>query len=208
MTVTAWWRIRRSISARPPVSLTATSHACGSPPPGASEPPTGSTSARGRELGVAGHEAAAVPAAGPLVELGRQRGDRLGVELAPEGPLLLELAATVEDQRRAADQRRQRADDRVQAALGEDDALQALLRGDRALEEGVLLVDQSREGALGERDERHLVGHLEEGEAALPGRLDERGGDLLVAEARAEAHPGQPVVGQAGDVLALAGRAW
>ena len=149
------------------------------------------------ELGMAGHEAAAVPAAGPLVELGRPARRPPRGRARAEGPLLLELAAAVEDERRAADQRRQRADDRVQASLGEDDALQALLGGDRALEEGVLLVDQSGEGALGERDERHLVGHLEEREAALPGGLDERGGDLLVAEARAEAHPGQPVVGQA-----------
>ena len=155
------------------------------------------------QLRVAGHEAPAVPAAGPVVELGRQRGDRVGVQLASEGPQLLELAAAVEDQRSAADERRQRADDRVQAALGEDDALQSLLRGDRPLQEGVLLVDQAGEGALGQGDERHLVGHLEEREAALARGLDERGGDLLVPEARAEADARQPVVGQSRDVLAL-----
>ena len=85
----------------------------------------------------------------------------------------------------SADERGQRADDRVEAALGEHDALQALLRGDRALQQRVLLVDQAGERLLGEGDERQLVGHLEEREVALARRLDQRLGHLVVREAGA-----------------------
>ena len=66
---------------------------------------------------MAGHEAAPVAAARALAHLLAQRRDDLGVELAAEGAHGLQLAAAVEDERGAADERRQRADDRVEAAL-------------------------------------------------------------------------------------------
>ncbi len=122
--------------------------------------------ARG-EVRVARDEALAVAPAGALAQLLAERLDDLLAELAAEGAQRLALAAAVEDERGAADERRQRPDDRVEAALGQDDPLQALLRGDRALQQRVLLVDEPRERLLGERDERQLVGHLEQREAAL-----------------------------------------
>ena len=60
----------------------------------------GSASARGGEVGMAGHEAAPVAAARALAQLLAQRGDDLGVELAAEGAHGLQLAAAVEDERR------------------------------------------------------------------------------------------------------------
>ena len=47
---------------------------------------------------------------------------------------------------------RHRLDTRQRAALGEHDPLEPLVRGERALEDGVVLVDQVREGLLGEGD--------------------------------------------------------
>ena len=66
-----------------------------------------------------------------------------------------------------------------------------------------MLVDEVREGLLGDGDERHLVGHLEEREAELVGGLDHRLGHRRVGEAGAEAEAGQPVAGEPRDVLAL-----
>ena len=91
----------------------------------------------------------------------------------------------------------------VQPALGEHDPLQPLVRRQRAPQHGVLLVDELRERLLGDRDERHLVGHLEEREAVLGGRLAQRLRDVLVPEPGAEPEPGQPVLGEPRDVGAL-----
>jgi hypothetical protein len=170
-------------------------------------PADGQREAARGELRVGGHEAAAVAATRALAQLLAERGHDVGIQLAPEGAQRLQVAAAVEDERRAADERRQRADDRLQAALGEHDPLQPLLRGDRALQQRVLLVDEARERVLGQRDERQLVGHLEEREVALARGLEQRLGDLLVREAGAEAEARQSMVGQRGDVLALALRA-
>jgi hypothetical protein len=75
---------------------------------------------------------------------------------------------------------------------------------DAALEHLVLLVHELREGLLRERYERELVWHLEHREAALAGLLHERGRQLLVVEARAEAKSRQMVPGQQAHELALA----
>ena len=61
--------------------------------------------------------------------------------------------------------------DPVEPLLGEHDPLEPLVRGERAAQDRVLLVDEVREGLLGERDERQLVGHLEQREVVLGGRL-------------------------------------
>ena len=104
-----------------------------------------------RQLGVRGDEAARLGAARALTQLGADGGQRVVGQLAPEDVQRLRLAAAVEDHDRAADQRRERRGDRVEAALGEHDPLQALLDGDRALQQRVLLVDQPRERLLGDR---------------------------------------------------------
>ena len=78
------------------------------------------------------------------------------------------------------------------------------MRGDAALEHGVLLVDEPGERLLREGDEGHLVGHLEDGEAAPGGRLEQRCRHLGVGEAGPHSEPGELVVGQPGDELALA----
>src|SRR5207244_1222972 len=67
----------------------------------------------------------------------------------------------------------------------------------------VALVDQLREGALGDRDEGQLVGHLEHRKGTLAGRGHERRGKPLVGEAGAEAEARDVVVGESLDQLAL-----
>ena len=62
-----------------------------------------------------------------------------------------------------------------QAALGEHQPLELGVHLDAALEHVELLVDELREGALGDRDERRLVRHLEKRQAA-PTRPPRRSG--------------------------------
>ena len=157
-----------------------------------------------RELGQRRGEALALALAGALAQLARQLGERLLAELVAEGPLHEQPAARVEDEHAAADHRRQRTDERVEAALGEDDPLEPLVRGERAAQHRVLLVDEPAEGALGDGDERRLVRHLEQRQVALGGGGDERLRDRVVAEAGAEAEPGELVVGEPRDERALA----
>jgi hypothetical protein len=156
-----------------------------------SAPATGSASERGARSGCDGTNPRA------SVRRARSRSS------APERVQRLRLAAAVEDDRRAADQRRQRGCDRVQPALAEHDALQALLHRDRSLQQRVLLVDQAGERLLGHRDERRVVRDLDQREVALGGGLNQRLGHLLVAEADAEAEAREAVVGQPRDVAAL-----
>ena len=62
-----------------------------------------------REAGAGRRELARVAAARALAQLLAELAHDLGVELAAEGALRLQLAAAVEDERRAADQRGERA---------------------------------------------------------------------------------------------------
>ena len=151
----------------------------------------------------AGRVAAAAAGLCALAQLLGERGDRRVAQRRAGGAPGQHLAAGVEDDRRAADQRRQRAGHAVEPALGEHDPLEPLVRGERALEDRVVLVDEVREGLLGDGDERHLVGHLEQREAELVGGLDHRLGHRRVGEARAEPEAGQPVAREPRDVLAL-----
>ena len=108
------------------------------------------------------------------------------------------LAARVEDERRCRRsatpaRRRRRRGPRSESTIRS----QPLVRGERALQHRVLLVDQVRERLLGDRDERHLVGHLEEREAALGGRLDAApSGTSACANPVPKPEAGEVVVGQ------------
>ena len=133
------------------------------------------------------------------------RADRVGGELAAEAAAGEPLAAAVEDRDGAADRGGDRRDDLLQAALFEDQPLEPALHGDAPLQHLVLLVDEAGEGLLGDRDERRRVGHLEEREVALLGLVDQRFRQLRVAEAGAEAEPGEVVVGEQADEGALLG---
>src|ERR1044071_7898697 len=95
------------------------------------------------------------------------RVDRFGRELATEAASSEALATTTEDRNSAADRRGNRCHDLLQAALFEDQALQSPLHGDATLQHLVLLIDQAREGLLGDRDEGRRVRHLEERKVAF-----------------------------------------
>ena len=183
-TVPPWCSARRSTSARPPESLTPATHACGARPRLGGD---GQHERAAGEVGMVGRERLGVARARAAAGLGADRRDLLVVERAAERAAGQRRAAAVEHERRPADQPGERADDPVHAALGEHDALQALLGGDRAAQQRVLLVDQPRERLLGDRDERQLVRDLEQREAALARRLDQRLGHVVVREAHAEA---------------------
>ena len=207
--VTAWCSVRRSNSVSAARSLAATSHACGSgsPPPAVA---LGAACARDRQREraavpvAAGSEAAARPAAGPLAQLRGERLDGRGLRRAVGRARGEQLPAAVEHHRRAADQRRERAGDAVEPALGEHDPLEALVRRQRPPQDRVLLVDQVAERLLGDGDERQLVRDLEQREPVLLGGRGERLGHRLVREPGAEAQAGQLVAGEPRDVLALA----
>ena len=208
-TVTAWWRMQAVDLGQAAGVLDGHEPRLPGTPPrsGASPAPTGSARPRGARSGWLGTKLLPSPRRARSRSSCAERLDDLVAELAAERAHRLALAAAVEDERGAADERRQRADDRVEAALGQDDPLQALLRGDRALQQRVLLVDEPRERLLGERDERQLVGHLEQREAALARGLQQRRGHRVVLEAGAEPDAREPVVGQRRDEVALGGRA-
>ena len=135
------------------------------------------------------------------------RADRVGGELAAEAAPGEALAAAVEDGDGAADRGGDRRRDLLQAALLQDQPLQPSLHGDAALQNLVLLVDEAGEGFLGDRDERRRVGDLEQREVPLLGLLDQRFRQFAVAEAGAEAEPGEVAVGEQADEGALLGGA-
>ena len=172
-TVTAWCRTRRSNSDRPPASLTATSQACGRPLPPALGGRDRQRERRGRRARLARARSRASRRGGraraarrPIASTAASASSRRKVVAGQR------LAAPVEDQRGAADQRGERRGDARRArARSSTIRCEALLRGDRALQHRVLLVDQARERLLGHRDERRVVGHLEEREVPLGGGL-------------------------------------
>ena len=112
-------------------------------------------------------------------------------------------ARGVLDDRHAADRRRDRSQDRLQPPSLDHQPFQTLVHLGGALQDRVLLVDQPREGSLRDRDERHLVGDLEHGHAALFGLVQERLRQSLVLEARAQPEPGHVALGQPGKEAAL-----
>jgi hypothetical protein len=72
-----------------------------------------------------------------------------------------------------------------------------------ALKSVVLLVDQLRERLLGDRDERHLVRDLEQRELQLLRLRDQRPRQAVVLEPRPQPHPGEAVLREQADELAL-----
>ena len=128
-TVAACWRSRRSKSPSAPASRTATSHACG--PPRA--PQHGQRQRAAGEVGVVGDERAA-----PGAPLAARRACDLSAHAPPRRPRPAgagalrgaDLAARVQHQRRAAYRAGQRANELVETALLEDQALEPLVDRD------------------------------------------------------------------------------
>ena len=123
-----------------------------------------------------------------------QVGDQLGAQAPAVGGLAEHHAVEVEEHRRAADEGRERGEDGLEALLFEHDLGELLVHGQAALEQGVLLVDDLRGHRLGDGDERHVVRHLEQGEAVLLGHADQGRRHLVEAEAGAEPEAGDVVV--------------
>jgi hypothetical protein len=102
-----------------------------------------------------------------------------------------ELApARVLNEGHAGDRGRGRGDDLVEAPALDHQPLELLVNARAAREHVVLLVDQPGGGALGDRDERHLIRNLEQRQVALLGGVEKRLRDPLVVESRAESEPG------------------
>jgi len=139
--------------------------------------------------------------------LAADRRRRFVVELAAEGAARQLLAMAVEHEHAAADSGGDRRGDLLEAALLEDEALEPALHRDPALQDLVLLVDEVGEGLLGQSDERHRVGDLEQREALLLGLVGQCLRQLGVIEAGAEPEPGEVVIGEAADEGALLGGA-
>ena len=175
--------------------------------PGLGRPATGRDHRMGerppRHRGVRRDEGVAV--AGVAERLFADAPDRVGRELAAEAAAGQALAAAVEDGDGAADGGGDRRGDFLQAAFLQDQPLEPALDGDAALQHLVLLVDQAREGFLGDRDERGRVGNLEEREIALFRLVDQRFRQFAVAEAGAQPEAGEVAVGEDADEGALLG---
>ena len=206
--MTAWCRVSRSKSLSGPPSLIATSHASGirSDRPSPEPPPSADDRQRQRSFGLVTDGRQERPRLAPacsIAQLGGQGGDRSRLDCTPERPLHERLSARVKHEHGRADQRRERGGQRLEAALGQHDPLEPLMRRDRAAQDRVLLVDELRERRLGDRDERHLVGNLEYRKVPFGRRLQQRRRNLLVAEPDPEPEPGQLVVSEPGHELAL-----
>jgi hypothetical protein len=149
-------------------------------------------------------ERARVTPTGALAHLRLQDTQSLRLERPAERPLSEQLAAPVEHQHRAADQRRECARERIEPSLGEHDPLEPLVRGDRPSQDGVLLVDELGERRLGDGDERNVVRDLEHGEVPLAGGLEQLGRNGGMGEPGAESQSRQLRIRQAPDELPLA----
>src|SRR5262245_30917544 len=150
-TVTACWRISRSKSPSPPVSLAATSHACGAPRP---RRETGSTSERPAMSGWSGANSELSTVRLPLPASSSLRR-RLG-DLAADGLRRERVAAARGHADRPPGGCRQRAHDLVEPALLEHEPLEPLVDRDPPLEHLVLLVHEPGERLLRQRDEGQL----------------------------------------------------
>ena len=131
-------------------------------------------------------------------DLGPKRLQGRGAGAALAGVAGELAAGGVVNDRRAADRGCDRAEDRLQPASLDHQPLQPLVHLGAALQHRVLLVDQGREGALGDRDERHLVGDLEQRHAPLVGLVHERLGQCACARTRCRAPARPPRARRAG----------
>ncbi len=134
----------------------------------------------------------------------------VGHELGRDAPAVRRLAehepVEVVEHRRAPDQRGERRDDELQALLFEHDLGELLVDRERALQQRILFVHDLGRDRFGDRDERDVVGHLEQREAVLLGERDHRVGHRLEAEPHSEAEPGDVDVDeplQEGELLRL-----
>jgi hypothetical protein len=135
-----------------------------------------------------------------VAHLARERGHGPVVERAVACE---RRAAGVEDGRAATDELGERSRHTAEAELGEHHPLEPLVRGDGALEQRVVLVDQVRRRLLGHGDEGDVVRHLYQREAELLGGVGQRRRYLRVPEAGPEAHPGQAGPRQPSDERSL-----
>src|SRR3954451_323282 len=79
----------------------------------------------------------------------------------PAPPMGEDLAPRIQDDRAPSDGGGDLTGDPVETASLEDDPLESLVHRDPAREHVVLLVHETAEGGLRDRDERSLVGDLE-----------------------------------------------
>ena len=154
-----------------------------------------------------GHAPArARPRGGPRARMAHLARDRLALGVAERAHVRVPgelLAVRVEHADDAADGAGGGAHDLGETALLEHESLQALLNGHRAAQRLELLTGEVGEGALGDGDERQLVGHLEDRELELARSREQRGRNALVREAGAEADGGDAAVLEALHELAL-----
>ncbi len=125
----------------------------------------------------------------PLPRGRRRLGERHPVEVEQQDP--------------AADDPRERRRDALDAPALQHRAGQRVLGLDGPLQQVVLLGEEAAEDRLGDRDERHRVGDLEEREPGLLGRRRQGLRDLVVAEPQPEPEAGEPRVDQPLEVGAL-----
>ena len=123
-------------------------------------------------------------------ELGRERGGVLGTRRGTVEAARELAAAAVEDDRRPADRRRRRGKDLLQPSAFDHQSLEALMHLGAAVEHVELLVDQMGRGALVDRDERHLVRDLEQGQVVGSRGIEQSLRQALVVEAGSEPQSG------------------
>ena len=138
-----------------------------------------------------------------VADLAPEVGDELASQVPAVGGLAEHHAVKVEKHRRAAHQSRERGKDGLEALFFEDDLGELLVHREAALQERVLFVDDLRGHGLGDGDERHVIGHLEQRESVLLGDPDERRRHLVEAEAGAEAEPREIVIDEPLELLDL-----
>ena len=138
-------------------------------------------------------------------ELGRERRGVLGTRRGAVEPARELAASAVEDDRRSADRRRRRSKDLLQSPALDHQPLEALVHLGAAVEHIELLVDQMGRGALVDRDERHLVRDLEQGQVVGSRGIEQGLRQALVVEACSEPESGDLLGREQLDISALPG---
>jgi hypothetical protein len=126
-------------------------------------------------------------------------------EPSPGVPLAQDAPALVDEGEAAAEPLAENREQGVHPAAVDHGPGEPLVHLERLRHALQLLVGEVREGRLRDRDEGNLVRDGENGETEPVGLLDERRRHRRIAEAEAKPEPGEPVLGEAPDVLALRG---